>query len=501
MGKLPAIKREADYPVMAVATIIVFILLGSVLVYGLNIRTTGTVFFSMVIAYYLTARDNVQGFVLVFILILNPWGLFYYRPYEWFIPLTSTVGLSYKTMLVLTILAREFYLKRFVRGKLPDNFRTYYLPVAFYLIFLLSLGMVFGYNSKSLYETFTSLPVWLLFFIIPRKFNMQELLRFNKIVFLFAIVHHFVSVVDILTSGVITNTLIFGREASTAALWGDELIRLTGGIGIAFYSVITGLYYIASKNKNFNPWYLWLVILFSLFYIMNSGTRGWIIAMGVLLILFAFFFSGAIFSRKSVLVGVIAVAFAGWLILPAPVKTNIGRSFTRLTTVESIAEGDLSAGGTAGRWTVRGPRVLTRFNESPVVGFGFSRVSSDYYDGHVGNHVLLLMGGVTGLTLVWGTMLIIIFRIYMIDRSRNQAKGLFVFGLGLVAIMVIHSTSRVMVAFRMPSDSAFIIALMLNHVNALLADIGIAVRSGMTKKSFLTTEANVVEENITDTDS
>lgn len=111
--------------------------------------------------------------------------------------------------------------------------------------------------------------------------------------------------------------------------------------------------------------------------------------------------------------------------------------------------------------------MLTRFSDSPIVGFGYSKVSAEYYDPHVGNHNLLLVGGIIGLAIFWLTMLFMVSYFFRMD-FKFPTFGFFVFGLALLSIMIIHSTSRTMVSFYMPVDAAFLIALIFNNFNSTL---------------------------------
>lgn len=447
------------------AVIISVILAGSVLVYGINTQISRTLFYSLVVVYFFTIRDKPLAISLLFILILNPWGLFYYRPHDWFLSLTSTVGISYRTIFILALVAKALYYKEFTKPKMRNLLKNHYYPIFFYLIFLISLGLVFGHDARSLYDLFTNLPVWLVFIVIPVAMSGSELARFNKLIILFTIVHVIIGIFDIITGGTITTILIFGREASTAALWGEGFVRLTGGIGIVLYSMVISLYYLTLKKKKLNIWYLWVSVLLSLLYIINSGTRGWIIAISVIMLIWLIYYSRAVLVRRGVVLTFVIVLMLGYIVSPPGVKRNINQAYLRLTTVEAIAEGDFTAGGTARRWDVRGPYTLTHFRESPVFGHGYSRITSEYYDGHVGNHSLLLMGGVAGFLIIWLTVLSVGFKLYRLERAGDERRGLFVFAIALVGIMVIHSTSRAMISFLMPSDVAFIVSLFFNQIN------------------------------------
>jgi hypothetical protein len=193
------------------------------------------------------------------------------------------------------------------------------------------------------------------------------------------------------------------------------------------------------------------------------------IASSFLLIMFLIYYIGKVSLRPRSTFSIIFIVLIGYFLIPISVQDNLISALDRLTTVEAIGQGDLTAEGTSKRLDIRGPRVLTNFEESPLLGFGYGNVSASYYDGHVGNHSLLLLGGVVGLTIVWLTVIALIAFFFRLD-GKKFGRGIFVFGLALMAIMIIHSSSRSMVSYVMDTDAAFLIALIFNHVNAVISD-------------------------------
>ena len=453
------------YKQSALVKIVLIILSGAVLVYGFDSQISRTLFYLLVIIWFYFTKDNVLGIAVLFILTINPWGLFYYKPNNWIVQVTSTVGISYASVFPVIIFLK-FYSNKLLRaGFLKDKFKPFYFAFAFYYIFLLGWGLVFGHSAASLFDTVLSVSGSLLFFILPVIFSGNQVFRFNELILYFNLIHTIVAVIDILTGGSVTQLLIFGREASTAAAWTDEIIRLTGGIVIALYAFVTSLYYLASRRQGFKPGFLWLSVILSFYYIVNSATRGWMIAAFFILLFFIIFYFRRVFRAKGTLISLLFLIMLSVILLTGRLESNFRAAFVRLATVEEVAKGDLTAGGTARRFDERGPRALTRFSESPVFGFGFSSVTSQYFDGHVGNHSLLLMGGVTGFAIIWITTLSMIIYILRLELRKNQYKGIFVYGIALTSLLIIHSTSRMMFSFSFPVDAAFLIALFLNSVN------------------------------------
>src|SRR4030043_1438804 len=117
-----------QYIIQSVIKIVLIILLGSVMVYGLNTQISRSAYFTIVLLYFFFTKDNNLGISLLFILAMNPWGLFYYKPYNWIIQLTPTVGIIYKFSFPVIILLKLILTKSHHQGFLKDHLRPYYLP-------------------------------------------------------------------------------------------------------------------------------------------------------------------------------------------------------------------------------------------------------------------------------------------------------------------------------------------------------------------------------------
>jgi hypothetical protein len=452
--------------VLANIRIIALLIIGAVFVYLLDFPFSNTIYYSAIFLLYIRSKNHTFWGAFLLIMITNPWGLFYYTTYNWMIPVTSTISIPYSSFFGIVFFIKTRLVQKQMNGASTDYLRRFYKVIGVYTVFLILLSPIFGHSMASLYKMVVFLPSFLLFFSLPRLFRDTELITFNKIIFLFVIIHSLGVFYDIVSNGTFIKLITFGKPL-TGAVFTEEIVRILGGIGLNLYAMVVGLFYVYRNDSSFNKNYLWLVILIAYITILASATRGWMIASSFLLVsslLYSMFRNAANLKSALTFVFIFSIIL---LLLPRNVGINLTSAFERLYTIEAMTEGDLTAEGTVVRLTERGPRALTRFQESPVFGFGFSEVNEEYYDGHVGNHSLLLMGGVVGMIIVYSTILAIIFYFFRLDYKRI-GRGLFIFGLALVAIMIIHSSSRAMISFYFPPDSAFIIALFFNHVNAAL---------------------------------
>jgi hypothetical protein len=159
--------------------------------------------------------------------------------------------------------------------------------------------------------------------------------------------------------------------------------------------------------------------------------------------------------------GIVVIYF---LFLAFPiVKFQILKASDRLSSVEKLAEGDLTAGGTLSRLTERGPRVMSKFYESPIIGFGFSDEGYNYNDVHVGNQNVLREGGILEGFLF---LFFIIKFIIIVNSTRkklhyfNPFKGsLILFIIALLGMLVIHSTSMQIFGFALPFQSGVFLSI------------------------------------------
>lgn len=211
-----------------------------------------------------------------------------------------------------------------------------------------------------------------------------------------------------------------------------------------------------------------MAIFSSMFFVISSATRGEMAAsaFSLLSIIIVYYHK---FLRSALILSLALII--AYILLPQRVVINMNLAFQRFMTIESIAQGDLTANNTAIRFTERGPRVLAQYYNSPIFGFGYSKITDRYYDEHVGNHSMLLIGGIIGLYILTLTLYLLINWIYRIQNSFNyleEAKGFIVLIFGIIAIFIIHSTSRDMMSYYIPFNSAFLITIYLSIPNAFL---------------------------------
>jgi hypothetical protein len=233
------------------------------------------------------------------------------------------------------------------------------------------------------------------------------------------------------------------------------------GVTISLCSLIFSLYYISRKDYSGNRFYLASIALASLLTAVLFQGRGWMICFTLILILnFIFVIKLKKKASRSIITGLLVVSSAYLFIEPLTVAINNG--ITRFSTVENLAEGDLTAGGTTIRYTERFPQVMIGVKQSPLFGLGFSDIYWSFADYHVGFATMLLQIGVFGyLIFVW-----FLFRFYrtvyniriLSNITSPLRDSLLMFLIGLTGILFLHFVSYQYMGFEYstPSDYFFI---------------------------------------------
>jgi hypothetical protein len=214
--------------------------------------------------------------------------------------------------------------------------------------------------------------------------------------------------------------------------------------GITLLAIFGSMFYMAFREKQFAFNYLVAVLLAVLLAIFLSATRGWILSFSLATVLFLFFVLKVSPKRLGLLLMVGMSFFLASLFLPT-VRVQVNNSIDRLMTIQKLAGGDTSAGGTLKRLEERGPRVMRQWDKSRLTGWGFSDHYFAYRDYHVGNQNLLLHAGVVGMALLYlflGYLTLgMALRNGQLSRYHPYKGAMLVFPIFLFGWFLLHSTS------------------------------------------------------------
>jgi hypothetical protein len=210
----------------------------------------------------------------------------------------------------------------------------------------------------------------------------------------------------------------------------------------SYFGICFSFYFLSLSNSN-NIFY-YLIILLSFVTMFLSATRSWIVVYVIMLTLYFVLVQKVSIKRILPFALVFLVLFF--------ISRSIGNfsqwfenSLNRVSTIKLLLEGDVTAGGTLKRITVRLPRVLAGIEANPVFGWGFSSEGEQYLDHHVGNFSLIAQTGFAGFFLFLN-FFVNFFR--KILRWRNSFSGnnpyrkvLEVFMLVFFSSLIMHFTS------------------------------------------------------------
>lgn len=181
-----------------------------------------------------------------------------------------------------------------------------------------------------------------------------------------------------------------------------------------------GAFYWLTRPGSFDRRYLYAVISAAALCVVLSATRGWIIGFSLSLVLFLIFVEKLSLKQTFSLSVVSAVVVVLLLQIPV-VEKQFANAFERFSTLQKLAGGDVTAGGTLSRLNERSPRVMDKWSESPISGWGFSDEFFKHGDFHVANQNILLHAGILGALLM--AVFILAYHGTLFLRSWQMPRG------------------------------------------------------------------------------
>lgn len=446
-----------------------FLILVSVGVNYLLPATFSSLFFLGCLTIYFFSKN--EAFWLVFFLVLGDGFFGLFGPGK---VLQSVIpGLPAVEVIQLYILLT--IVKTIKVKKANKPFYNHFLAVLLgYLVFLVLQGYAVGIsldlNIQFRLVKFL-LPLFLLY-SIPKLFtkegDYQECLVYIFPITFFAFGAQLVSVITGLQPEYFLS--ISSEQIEAFELTDEHIYRGFFNVGIVLISTLGALVCLTLPQNRFRSGYLYTVLMANGFNIFLSATRGWIIGFALIIVGFIVFISGI---RTQGLVKIIFTSALAIVIIASVPELNlqINNAFDRIRTLEAIAEGDLTAKGTLIRLERRVPRVMKKWRESPLTGWGFSKEYYDYADGHVGNHNLLMHSGIIGTALLMTFFLYfnarIIIRSKVLEPKNAYKKSLLVFFIFFLGWFIIHSTSWQYFSFYQDPNIGIIQALFFSWAAAV----------------------------------
>lgn len=409
------------------------------------------------ILIYLTKKDYFW-IAFLFILMQSPGHLFSAgnREETQQLPLFSFgVGISFTVfeIAMFIMLFKAYTSKRHLFNWFKKDFQVLFVVIIFYLI----ITLMFGVSGRNLLLTLRGLLSWSWVFVIPMLLrNSEDVRKLCQLLFPVVILA-LLSMIYSYITGQYLDEVLRNQEASNVTRQIEEnsqiVSRAESSVFLILICYMMSFYYLLNSKNEFPKIYINLILFTCYFAILLTATRGWIIAFSFIGILVLITQSAKLTFFK--VIGFVLIALLSFqvLILVFPVvSTQFSLSLGRLNTMELFLEGDVTAGGTVSRLDERGPRVLKKFVESPISGFGFSDDFRNNFDEHVGNHSMLLSYGILGYLLIMGYFIKWIRFTFNAAAKLNKlgnvnASTYKIFSFFLIGALIIHSSSTQFVGF------------------------------------------------------
>jgi len=321
-------------------------------------------------------------------------------------------------------------------------YNKYLIVLMLYLIFMIGWGQLMGFSGElNVYFRIIKLVLpMLLFYSIPRlfpdSFSYKRLFSFVFIILIFAFITQlFTLITGLSPAGFVQLTEEQIVEAGKFREFPNFISSMLGLFG--------ALLFLSHKEPVFNRFYLYVVITCAFGSAYLSASRGWIVFFATVILL-TFIIALKISPKRLLGFGIVFAAFF-FLGMDNPlIKKQAEFSMKRLNTLQVLAAGDITAGGTLGRLSERGPRVMKKWAENPVFGWGFSDVFLDFDDSHVGNQNLLLFSGWVGFSLMISFLLYFCFkllsRFLRLSQAIKNKKAYLIFIIMLLGWFFLHSS-------------------------------------------------------------
>jgi hypothetical protein len=417
-------------------------------------------YFLFVVIFILIYQTKKDYFWIAFLFILMqfPGHLFSSgnREETQQLPLYSLgVGISFTVfeIAMFIMLIKAFISKRILFNWFKKDFQILLVVILFYLI----ISLMFGITGRSLILTLRGLLSWSWVFLIPMLLkNSEDVRKLCQLLFPIVILA-LLSLIYSYMTGQYLDEVIRNEEATNVNRQIEEgsqfASRAESSVFLILICYMMSFYYLLNIKSEFPKIYINLILFTCYFAILLTATRGWIIAFSFIGLLVFITQSAKLTFFK--VIGFVLMALLSFqvLILVFPVvSTQFSLSLGRLNTMELFLEGDVTAGGTLSRLDERGPRVLKKFVESPISGFGFSDDFRNNFDEHVGHHSMLLSYGILGYLLIMGYFLKWIRFTYNAATKLNKlgsvnASTYKIFSFFLIGAFIIHSSSTQFIGF------------------------------------------------------
>lgn len=420
---------------------LLLVLLSIIVLKILAVKALYLIFFLVFFLLIVRSKSPLFWFLFTFIYSDNPAGLF--DKYSFSINI-SGFFLDFSFILIIGLLLNVINKKPTVPIIFKGIINLFIITIGINIL----VGAIMGMGDFSIiFRNIKNLEPFALIFILFRIFKSEtDLVYIFKTIFPFVIIS-FLGQVFIFFYGYPVSTFLFPNEVAIFEIDATEqLSRVVYSIVILSLSLMGAMYFFNVKDNRFNKSYLLLIFFLSYFSLLISGTRTWTVGFGISILIWIFF-SGRN-AKTIILYSIIIFVLGLGVFLYSPViQKQFELSISRISTVEKVAEGDLTVGGTAVRFNKRAPRILNAFKATnPVFGAGFSKFYYSFDETHLGHHNLLLQSGIWGIFIFYFLIIRILLRsisLYSSTKNKKTKFGFLAAGAILFGFLIIQTTTVV----------------------------------------------------------
>ena len=391
--------------------IMILLIFSAILVYFVPVSINRVVFLTFLVIIWFSKKDYFW-YAFILLILEQPGGLFsggiISDPYR--LPVYNFgqgVSFGFEEIYIFLIL-----LKPFVQNKLSAfksfAFKKEFQVLGILLIALIIVSLLIGMSNISLRNAYKTLLRISLYFSSIFIFHKEEdIISFFRTLFPFVFVAIFLQLYDITNNQQVVALFKPGIIAIQGVLLGD-LIRPIEMSVILILVFFGSFLFLGTGSKYFSRNYLLVINIAALLSITMTATRSWVLGFAAMY-LFYFILNKKFIKRNVIYTSLGIILVICILLLIPSINVQVKKAWSRLETIEELAKGDITAGGTLTRITVRGPRVNVGFKESTILfGAGFSDLYYKYADGHVGYNNILLNSGIIGFLFLF----MFAFRLY-----------------------------------------------------------------------------------------
>ncbi len=456
-----------DYQLLIFLCVISFIS-----VYFMPAMVNRLVFLVILFAAYQTKLDYVY---LVWFFIINdaPGRLFSAGAFGAvripLYPVAAGISIGFQEFFLILYIYKLLQMQRPWLFIFKQEFTWFYI----FGLFIVAYSFILGMSFDNIVRTFRTLLPWSLIFIVPAYIYSRGILIRSSLMFFPVVLLAFGSQIFSYITGEYLDYYLRGVESRLLSIEEGRASRAHSAVYVTLFGIIQAFYFFYNRRQDINKNYLALVFFLGIYSIILTATRGWMIAMAVLLLGVLILFGLSEISRSFKLAAIATILLLGAVTFMPQLIQQLEASFERFSTMEALVHGDLTADGTLQRLDVRGPRVMSKFRESPILGFGFSNEYYEYRDGHVGHHNILLNIGIIGYIFVNGLFVYLCYKIWIMARKKmirlQEGKAPLIFVLGLIVVLIIHSSSTQFWGYTLSMNKVLFISYFFASINMVLS--------------------------------